>query len=176
MTSCLVLNNAYQPVGVIDERNALCLLLENKAIPFVNHNFRVYRSQYLTLAAPLVIVLNKYVQIRGFRIRPEKLTSLNLFKRDEFKCWYCGRTKKQLRNEKLTKDHILPKIRGGQSEWLNVITACESCNVKKGNRTPEEAEMKLLKEPTVPMTWSIRGKSQLNRKQMELVESYIGVK
>ena len=52
--------------------------------------------------------------------------------------------------DKLTIDHVIPRSRGGKNDWLNLVTACKKCNQKKGNKTPEEAGMPLLKKPIVP--------------------------
>lgn len=73
------------------------------------------------------------------------LTRKNLFRRDGMRCQYCGKS-----NVQLTIDHIVPRSRGGKEEWENLVVACISCNNKKGNRTPEEAGMKLLCKPKKP--------------------------
>ncbi|MGB9702325.1 MAG: HNH endonuclease [Candidatus Kapaibacteriota bacterium] len=73
------------------------------------------------------------------------LTRKNIMKRDGMQCQYCGK-----KHIQLTVDHILPKSRGGKDEWENLVTACYECNNKKGNRTPEEAGMKLLSIPKRP--------------------------
>ena len=75
------------------------------------------------------------------------LTNTNLFRRDLCLCGYCGRS---FREEKLTRDHILPRSRGGKDIWTNVVTACKSCNNIKDNMTPEEADMPLLYVPYEP--------------------------
>ena len=75
------------------------------------------------------------------------LTNRELFLRDAHICMYCGA---HPRDNKLTRDHVTPMSRGGRDRWSNVVTACRSCNTRKGNRTPEEAKMPLLAVPYVP--------------------------
>jgi len=90
---------------------------------------------------PSIIKLNSYVNI------PYKgvvLSRQNIFKRDGNKCVYCNQT------YDLTLDHVLPKSRKGQTSWDNLVTACRTCNSKKGDRTPEEAQMKLPYAPYKP--------------------------
>ncbi len=105
---------------------------------------------------PSIIKLNYFVQ------RPYKkvyLTRKNVLRRDNFKCAYCGRSDLQL-----TIDHIEPKSRGGLDEWENLITACIKCNNKKGDRTPEEAEMNLRFKPFKPthLTFLINSCGRIN--------------
>jgi 5-methylcytosine-specific restriction endonuclease McrA len=69
----------------------------------------------------------------------------NILRRDGYTCQYCGR-----RGERLTVDHIIPRSRGGETTWINVVAACLKCNLKKGNRTVEEASMALIREPAHP--------------------------
>jgi 5-methylcytosine-specific restriction endonuclease McrA len=69
----------------------------------------------------------------------------NILRRDGYTCQYCAR-----RGEKLTVDHIVPRSRGGQTTWTNVVAACLRCNLFKGNRTVEEARLRLIREPIHP--------------------------
>lgn len=73
-----------------------------------------------------------------------------LFRRDHFICAYCGN---EFQPSRLTRDHIIPRSRGGSNNWMNVVTACKSCNTHKDNRTPEEAHMPLLYVPYKPCRW-----------------------
>lgn len=72
--------------------------------------------------------------------------------RDNFTCQYCGG---QPGKEHLTLDHIIPRSRGGRMDWENVVTACAPCNRRKANRTPDEANMRLLSVPVRPRFWAI---------------------
>ena len=101
----------------------------------------VIRTITQSFPRPSVIRLQHYVRV------PYKGISLsrhNVMRRDHFQCQYCGSTKH------LTIDHLLPRSRGGQSNWLNLVTACTRCNSLKGNRTPGEAGMTLLQTPRKP--------------------------
>lgn len=91
---------------------------------------------------PSVIRLRRYIRLPYKKV---VLTRRNVMRRDSFRCQYCGQ------KSKLTIDHIHPKSRGGKDTWENLTTACDKCNVKKGNRTPKEANMELLSKPYRPM-------------------------
>lgn len=91
---------------------------------------------------PSVIRLNRYIRIPYKKI---DLSRKNIMRRDGYRCQYCG-----CKTKELTLDHIIPKSRGGADTWDNLTTACKKCNNKKGNRTPEEAGMKLLNPPSRP--------------------------
>lgn len=99
------------------------------------------RSSSVKFSHPAIIRLINY------RNSPKTvdLTRRNIMRRDGMRCQYCGKS-----NVPLTIDHILPKSRGGKDEWENLVTACVSCNNFKGNRTPEEAGMKLISKPKKP--------------------------
>lgn len=93
---------------------------------------------------PKIIIAETDIEVRFNR---PKISRLGIFIRDAFRCQYCGRRFSQ---KNLTIDHVVPRSRGGKTDWSNVVTACMSCNIKKGDRTPDEAEMKLIREPRIP--------------------------
>lgn len=138
----LVLNASYEPLSICDARNAILLLFGGKAVVVVNHPERSVRSISTTFPLPVIVRLTCFVRV-PFRNAP--LNRKNLLKRDEFRCQYCGRS-----DRPLTLDHILPKSRGGEESWENLITACRPCNSIKGDRTPAEAGMNLLQKPFRP--------------------------
>lgn len=174
MAHTLVLNNAFQPLGGASETDAVILVATGKAFALKSNPERMYRSQYLEIPAPIVVVLGHYQEMNSFKIRPAQLTNAALFKRDGHRCQYCGRHKDQLKGRnRLTRDHIIPKSRGGKESWDNVVTACAACNHRKDDRTPQEAKMRLLTLPDVPVTWTIRGKSKLNTEQIEYIEQLL---
>jgi 5-methylcytosine-specific restriction endonuclease McrA len=76
-----------------------------------------------------------------------KFSRANIYARDDYTCQYCG---KKFPSEDLTFDHVVPVATGGQKRWDNIVAACFRCNHKKGGRTPEEAGMKLVRQPTEP--------------------------
>ena len=94
---------------------------------------------------PLIIRLYNYVR---FKSRGLRLNRRRVYKRDNFQCVYCGSEKS------LTLDHIIPRSRGGKNSWTNLVTCCQSCNLKKANRTPEEAGMKMKSKPYEPTVFS----------------------
>ena len=99
-----------------------------------------------TIKLPSVIRLLKMVKRPN---SPVKFSRHNIYARDGYRCQYCG---KQFPVEELTYDHVLPKSRGGKTEWGNIVTCCIECNRKKGGRMPAEASMKLIRKPKRP-TW-----------------------
>jgi 5-methylcytosine-specific restriction endonuclease McrA len=137
----LVLNANYEPIHVCDLRRALGLLLTEKAILVVNGRGDL-RSVNLTLPIPSVIRLQHMVH----RPRPRlKLTRREVFRRDNYACQYCGRHVIDL-----TIDHVIPRHSDGRHTWDNVVTACASCNHRKGGRTLEESGLRLLRLPAEP--------------------------
>lgn len=138
----LVLNSTYEPLHFTNVRRAVSLLLAGKA-ESVESSPRLIRSPSRTLVLPAVIRLASY--IRKPFLERVAFNKKNILRRDGYTCQYCSR-----RGEKLTVDHVLPRSRGGQTTWTNVVAACLRCNLLKGNRTVEEARMRLIREPVHP--------------------------
>lgn len=144
MTQVLVLNATYEPLNVVSLRRAVLLLVKEKA-EIVEAAGAWVRSERMALPVPLVIRLVYYVRIpRRFSLPLSRRTVLA---RDHYTCQYCGI---QPGKAHLTIDHILPRSRGGETTWENVVTACGPCNRHKGNRTPEGAGMSLQRRPSRP--------------------------
>jgi len=144
MSSVLVLNATYEPLSIVSVRRALVLLLKDKAEVIEAAEQRV-RSAHLSLPVPLVIRLVYYVRVPHRLGIP--LTRRTVMMRDNYTCQYCG---DQPPKSNLTIDHVLPKVRGGATTWENVVCACKPCNLRKGSRTPEEANMRLRARPGRP--------------------------
>jgi 5-methylcytosine-specific restriction endonuclease McrA len=138
MSKVLVLNASYEPLNITSWRRAIVLVLKGKA-EGVEHNGKYV---YADFPLPTVIRLLHYVRVPYKEI---PLTRRNIFFRDGHICQYC-----RYRGEDLTLDHVVPRSRGGVDSWENLVTACVRCNVKKGNRTPKEANMLLLNPPRQP--------------------------
>jgi 5-methylcytosine-specific restriction endonuclease McrA len=138
MSKVLVLNASYEPLNITSWRRAIVLLLKGKAEQ-LEHNGKYV---YCDLPLPSVIRLRHYVKVPYKEIT---LTRRNILERDRHTCQYCS-----YRGERLTLDHVIPRSRGGGDNWENLVTACVPCNVKKGNRTPKEANMTLLTQPRQP--------------------------
>lgn len=141
----LVLNQDYSPLMVCSVQRAFLLVYLNKSELVRPANGHRLHSVNKSFPMPSVIRLHRYVHAP---YKGVALTRQNVFKRDNFECQYCG-TKRDL-----TLDHIIPTSRGGQHTWLNLVTACKSCNARKGDYTPEEAGMPLRKKPHKP-TYSL---------------------
>ncbi len=137
----LVLNQSYEPVMVTDAKRAVILLILDKAEEVVNYREIIHSASW-QMPLPSVVRLSRYVPVRNKEV---VLTRKNLLKRDNHRCQYCGRT-----SVPLTIDHVIPKQNGGRNSWDNLVAACHSCNVRKGNRTPSEADMALLIPPFKP--------------------------
>jgi len=138
----LVLNQSYEPISVCSAKKALLLLFLTKAEMVEQHAGIGIRSMRETYPYPSVIRLSAYLRVPFKKI---ELSRKNILRRDGFQCQYCG-----TRQPPLTVDHIIPRSRGGADQWENLTTACVKCNNRKGNRTPEEAHMKLLSVPRKP--------------------------
>ncbi len=138
MSKVLVLNASYEPLNITSWRRAVVLLLKGKAEQ-IEHNGKCV---YAGFPLPTVIRLRYYVRIPYKEI---PLTRRNILERDSHTCQYC-----RYRGETLTLDHVIPRSRGGGETWENMVAACVRCNVKKGSRTPKEANMPLRYQPRRP--------------------------
>ena len=137
----LVLNADYSAISVCSVPKAFLLVYLEKAELLKGDDRARLRTVSTSFPLPSVIKLHHYVSM------PYKgvvLNRQNIFKRDGNKCAYCGQSRE------LTLDHVIPKSRGGKTNWDNLITACKRCNGRKGNDTPEEAAMPLLRKPFKP--------------------------
>jgi len=162
--ACLVLNASYEPLHAIDAKDGMIHILAGRAKLYQahpEHKFRTVKDEY---PVPVVIVLNRYVpQKRKWRDKA-KLNKHALYVRDNYTCGYCGRHVSEFKGkERLTKDHVVPRDLGGKSTWENLVTACSTCNGRKGNRTPEQAGMRLLWEPVRPPQAQLQAKRQRHR-------------
>jgi 5-methylcytosine-specific restriction endonuclease McrA len=144
MQRVLVLNATYEPLSVVSVQRAIVLLLKEKAELVEAAAERLHAAR-ASLPVPLVIRLVYYVRIPHPVMLAPTRRSVTL--RDNYTCQYCGSTPGRAQ---LTVDHIIPRSRGGQTAWENVVSACRSCNMRKGDRTPEEAGLMLRKRPGRP--------------------------
>ena len=139
----LVLNQSYEPLMVIGVKRAICFLLTDKSECVQNYD-DIIRSQSFSMNLPSVIRVNRYG--RFFR-NNALLNRINILKRDNFTCQYCA--KKFTAND-LTFDHLVPRCLHGKTTWQNVVSACTTCNLKKGRKLLQNTDMKLLKKPMQP--------------------------
>jgi 5-methylcytosine-specific restriction endonuclease McrA len=137
----LVLNANFEPLNVCTIRRAMGLIISDKATMILDGRGEVH-SVSNAFPAPSVIRLERMIR----RPRPRvKLTKQEIFRRDNYTCQYCGK-----QPHTLTIDHIYPRRLGGKASWDNLVTACPACNHRKGGRTLEQANMRLLQSPTTP--------------------------
>ena len=138
----LILNQNYEPIGIINAKKAIILLYLGKAELIENRPELRVRTVSRVFPYPSIVRLIAFVRLPR---RGVILSRKNILKRDGYRCQYCG-----MRHKPLTVDHVIPKKRGGVDSWENLVCACVECNNKKGNRTPEEAGMPLLSQPKRP--------------------------
>lgn len=137
----LVLNQDYQAISICSAERAFVLVFLKKAELVCDRQSKRMRSIGSNYPYPSIIRLNRYINLPYKKVA---LSRQNIFKRDGYKCVYCGS------RSKLTIDHMIPRSRGGRDSWHNLVSACQRCNTEKGDRTPEEAEMAMSHKPFRP--------------------------
>lgn len=143
-TKVLLLNASYEPLGIISAARAVCLVWKGTAEAVESDSDSVLRSPNFVFPLPSVVRLVQYIDVRTRQNRSgSKRTKILM--RDRLRCQYCG-VKGTFFD--LTIDHIFPRSRGGLTTPENLCAACMSCNQRKGDRTPEEARMPLLTNPS----------------------------
>lgn len=140
MGSVLVLNYDYTPLNVTSVQRGFVLVDKGKA-EIVKSDENPIVSGYREYVRPVIIRLLKYIKHFSRSLRPNRN---RIYKRDGYQCVYCGSPRN------LTLDHVMPKSRGGKNSWINLVTSCIKCNLKKADRTPEEARMSMIKKPFEP--------------------------
>jgi 5-methylcytosine-specific restriction endonuclease McrA len=136
----LVLNASYEPINICAARRALVLVLKGVASAEEETMIAVHSAR-AHVRLPSVIRLLEYRRIPR---QTRALSRKNILMRDRYTCQYCHRV---LPSADLTLDHVIPRSRSGESAWENLVACCHGCNNKKGSRTPEEAGMKLARQP-----------------------------
>jgi len=137
----LVLNQDYRALTITSVQRATILVLLQKAELVEAAAKRFIRSPNRKLPWPSIVRLKQYVRVPYKRVL---LTRKNVIRRDGNTCQYCGSP------DRITIDHVMPRSRGGKDTWTNLVAACVPCNNRKGNRTPEEADMPLARTPFRP--------------------------
>jgi len=140
MARSLVLNATYEPLGVVAARRAVVLILKEKAV-VLESNGVVFHSEHIEIAAPSVVKLRAFV-----RVPPRARTALTrraVFARDDWACQYCGKTAENV-------DHVIPRSKGGEHAWENVVASCRRCNQRKENRMAHEVGLRLRTQPRAP--------------------------
>ena len=139
----LVLSRGYEPIKIVSWQRAITLLFLGKVEVIEEYDHDI-RSISLVIKIPAVVRLLS--AIRRNR-QPVKFSRVNIHGRDRYTCQFCGKKKPIA---ELTYDHVVPRSQGGKTTWTNIVTACEGCNRRKANRTPEQAGMRLLAQPVQP--------------------------
>ena len=137
----LVLNASYEPINICAARRALVLILKGIARPEEvshHHHLRAAREEF-----PLPTVI-RLIEYRRIPHQTRSLSRKNILMRYRHICQYCL---KSGAGANLTLDHVVPRSRGGETTWENLVACCHECNNRKGNRTPEESGMKLVRAP-----------------------------
>jgi 5-methylcytosine-specific restriction endonuclease McrA len=156
----LVLNRSYLPVHVTSVKRAFALLYQGvaKAVDERYQTFDFDSWQALSaevhherlgvvggfVRVPRVLLLTAFERMPRRHVR---FSRFNIFARDGNRCQYCGR---RFARSELNLDHVIPRSRGGLSTWENVVCSCHTCNRRKGGRTPEQAQMSLIRAPFRP--------------------------
>lgn len=183
----LVLNRSWVAINTTTVKRAMILLFQGHASVVNPDDYTLYDfSSWCELSQqrerfeggefivtpsrrillPTIILLKVY---NGFVFRQVRLCRKNIFERDRCQCQYCG---KILPKHELTIDHVIPRSRGGEDTWENLVLACLPCNLKKGNRTPEEAQMSLLRKPVAPR-WLPRLGTRLKKDQLSSWQKFV---
>ena len=136
----LVLNASYEPINVCAARRALVLVLKGVAMT-EEENGHFLHAARVAMRVPSVIRLLEYRRIPH---QSRALSRKNILLRDRNTCQFCGNS---FPASELTLDHVMPRSRGGRSSWENLVASCYTCNNRKGDRTPEEAGLKLQRRP-----------------------------
>ncbi len=144
----LLLNVWMLPQRIIPWHEAITLWYLGK-VDVLEEYDELVSSPSLSVPLPAVVRLRR--QVTGFR-RGVKFSRANVFSRDGYQCQYCGVRK--IKSE-LSFDHVLPRTCGGRTGWENIVTACRPCNLRKRNRTPDQAGMRLLRPPIRPASLPI---------------------
>jgi hypothetical protein len=152
--SCLVLNADYSPIGIISWQKAMIWFFRYNSLKYRGIEIISYYTDDCVSTTtglqeiPAVIKTTKYFRLNTHTVN---FCRKNLFLRDDHTCQYCLT---KLMSNQLTYDHVIPKSKWNYSDsptcWTNIVTACRHCNIKKGNKTPEQANMPLIKMPVVP--------------------------
>lgn len=165
----LVLNKYYMPLRIISVKRAFCMLCRELVevisyeqgryynydfeswldISKLKRSFEPHEHDWIStvnfhIAVPRIIRLLFYDRLPRTDV---KFNRRNIFARDANRCQYCG---KKFPTSELSLDHIIPKRMGGKANWANLVCACTDCNAKKGGRTPKQAGITLVRQPTKP--------------------------
>ena len=164
MRQSLVLNATYEPLGVVSDRRALILVLNNRAIT-VQESAHILKHPGGAVVLPAVIRLTKYIRDPYRHAVP--LTRRAIFARDGGRCVYCDAPATSI-------DHVLPRSRGGSHAWENVVSACHRCNHVKADRMLKDLGWRMRHKPIEPAgaAWRILGSGRADPTWVQYLEPY----
>lgn len=137
----LVLDQSWQPINTVPWTRAMRYIITGKADVLEEYGQEIH----FNMGMPAVVRIRHRIESSKKRI---KFSRQNVLARDKFRCQYCGA---HGRNVELTFDHVVPRARGGKTEWENIVMACKDCNARKGDLTPEQVGLKLRTKPYKPV-------------------------
>ncbi|TET46161.1 HNH endonuclease [candidate division TA06 bacterium] len=138
----LVLNQNYEPLSITKAKRAVVLIYLGKAELVERYDGIKVRSVYSTIPLPSVVRLVFFVRVHR---RAITVSRKNIMKRDGYTCQYCD-----MSEGAMTTDHVIPRRLGGKDTWENLVCACTKCNNRKGDRSPNEAGLTLIRHPKKP--------------------------
>jgi 5-methylcytosine-specific restriction endonuclease McrA len=149
----LVLNADYRPLSYFplslwSWQDALKAMFRGSVV-VVSEYDRVARSPTREIRLPSVLALKEYIPAA----QKPAFTRFNVFLRDHWTCQYCDGA---FRTQELTFDHVIPRSRGGRTVWTNIVTACQDCNIEKGNSLPRECGMYPTLDPVQPTIFDLQ--------------------
>lgn len=143
---------SYYPLSIWSWQDAVKAIFRESVVVVSEYN-RTVHSPSCELALPSVLALKEYVPIS----RAPAFTRFNVFLRDGWECQYCADV---FKTEELTFDHVIPRSRGGRTAWTNIVTACQCCNMRKGNLLPQECKMYPLSDPRQPSIYELQDRGR----------------
>ncbi len=157
---------SWAPLSVWSWQDALVAVLQGRVIQLKTYEDVAIHSATETFEVPAVVALKKYRKRKQV-----SFTRYNLFLRDEFRCQYCG---ERMDAKDLTFDHVIPRSKGGTSCWTNIVACCGRDNLRKGNKTPAQAGLKLRRKPFVPTPHQLDAAARrLPRMERDLHETWM---
>jgi 5-methylcytosine-specific restriction endonuclease McrA len=169
----LVLSSAYQPMTHIPWQKAISMWFAGRVEIVSVYEDKFIRTVDEVFQMPSIVrfvgnVFKRFKHTRGVKFNRE-----NVFIRDEGSCQYCS---KELSRENFTLDHVIPISQGGKKNWKNIVSCCKDCNQRKGNRTPKQASMQLLKTPVIPKKLIVPARDNFRKSSIPSEwESYLAI-
>lgn len=170
MQQALLLDKNYMALSLVPWKKALKLMVKGKAEPVIGSGIIKKISSQTGFEVPSIIRLLVVIPWRA-HIGKLRFSRRNVFIRDNFNCQYCGIKVGKMAS---TLDHVVPRSRGGKTDYINCVTCCKACNNVKADRTPIEADMKLLRKPGKPSFVDLYG-NYMNDTPQEWNDYIIGL-